>query len=401
VSNARRGSSTAPVRRRHVLFFGGFDPKGASWYHGMYRRHAARQATVNGLALEVGPRARDAGGNQHWIVRARDAAGTLTESRIEVVGWDAIVRGNWPRSSLRVLGEMLAAYARLLWYTPRGVCKTARIAPRTLFALCYPLLFFVAGALLVLLLASLAGLALGALGLHPVLAWGGFAVVVAAGARGLLRLERRLDTSLLARIFAFVSRYAVHGLPELDAVLAHGARRIAEAAHDPDCDEVLVVGYSVGTILATRALAQALARLEGARPAIALLTLGHCIPMLGFFPQAGSYLEELARLAASDAFDWIDVSSPADWASFPLLDPLEVCEVTLARRGRGAPRMHSPRFHTLFAREAYQRMIRNKHTMHTMYLMATGKPGRYDYFAITAGAEPLATRYPPARGERA
>jgi hypothetical protein len=267
--------------------------------------------------------------------------------------------------------------------------------------LCYPLLFFAAGALLSLLLASLAGLALGALGLHPVLAWGGFAAVVAAGAWGLLRLERRLDTSLLARIFAFVSRYAVHGLPELDAVLAHGARRIAEAAHDPDCDEVLVVGYSVGTILATRALAQALARLEGARPAIALLTLGHCIPLLGFFPQAGSYREELARLAASDAFDWIDVSSPTDWGSFPLLDPLEVCGIEPPRRGRGWPRMHSPRFHTLFPRATYQRMIRNKHTMHTLYLSANELPGRYDYFAITAGPEALAARFPRPRGARA
>jgi hypothetical protein len=46
-------------------------------------------------------------------------------------------------------------------------------------------------------------------------------------------------------------------------------------------------------------------------------------------------------------------------------------------------------------------MIRNKHTMHTMYLMATGKPGRYDYFAITAGPEALAARFPRPRGGRA
>ena len=54
--------NSPPVRRRHVLFFGGFDPKGAAWYHGLYRRHAAQQATVNGMQIDVGPRRRDAAG---------------------------------------------------------------------------------------------------------------------------------------------------------------------------------------------------------------------------------------------------------------------------------------------------------------------------------------------------
>jgi hypothetical protein len=31
--------------------------------------------------------------------------------------------------------------------------------------------------------------------------------------------------------------------------------------------------------------------------------------------------------------------------------------------------------------------------MHMLYLMSTQKPGKYDYFAITAGAERLEQRY--------
>ena len=46
------------VRRRHVLFVAGFDPKGASYYHGLYQRESARQAALGAWTYEVGPRRR-------------------------------------------------------------------------------------------------------------------------------------------------------------------------------------------------------------------------------------------------------------------------------------------------------------------------------------------------------
>ena len=90
----------------------------------------------------------------------------------------------------------------------------------------------------------------------------------------------------------------------------------------------------------------------------------------------------------------MDVSSPVDWASFPLLDPLDLCGVDCQQRGAGSPVMTSPRFHTLFEPGRYAQMIRDKHAMHTLYLMSTERAGHYDWFAITAGGQPLHLRYP-------
>jgi hypothetical protein len=211
-----------------------------------------------------------------------------------------------------------------------------------------------------------------------------------------LRLERRLDTSLLARIYAFVSRCAVWGVPEIDRMVEASATRLRELLQDPDIDEVLVVGFSVGSILATHALGRMLdddVTAPPKKPALALITLGNCIPLYGLFPQAVEYRKGLARIAQSDRLVWVDVSSPSDWGSFPLIDPLALCEVPLTRRRSGAPRLSSPRFHTLFAEEDYRRMLPDKHAMHMLYLMSTQKPGRYDYFAITAGPERLEQRY--------
>ncbi len=387
---------TAPrVHHRRVLFFGGFDPKGAAWYHGLYRRHAVQQAAVNGMQIDVGPRRRDPAGRQHWEVHARTADGEACHTVVEVAGWDDVVRRYWPRNSVGVLREMIVGYGLMLWHGPREVLKVFRVAPRRVFALFYPLLFFVAGFAVAGLL-GYAAIMMAALFADGWPARAAGASVTAAGVFAVLRLERKLDTSLLARIYAFVSRCAVRGVPEIERMVDASAERLAELQQDPEVDEVLVVGFSVGSILATHALGRMLTRHgapDAGGPALALLTLGNCIPLYGLFPQAAEYRAGLARIAESDTLVWVDVSSPSDWGSFPLIDPLELCEVALARRGHGAPRLTSPRFHTLFAAEDYRRMLPDKHTMHMLYLMSTQKPGRYDYFAITAGAQRLDHRY--------
>jgi len=387
--------NSPPVRRRHVLFFGGFDPKGAAWYHGLYRRHAAQQAAVNGMQIDVGPRRRDAAGRQGWEVQATSAAGEPCSTVIEVAAWDEVVRRYWPRSSLGVMREMLLGYGLVLRHVPREVIKVWRVLPQRIFALFYPLLFFTSGFGLTALLAFLVFQGLEPLaGLWPARA--AAAAVAVAGVMAVLRMERRLDTSLLARIYAFVSRCAVIGVPEIDRMVDANAVRLRELQQDPDIDEVLVVGFSVGSILATHALGRMLAvepQAPQKGPALALITLGNCIPLFGLFPQVSEYREGLARMGASDRLTWVDVSSPSDWGSFPLIDPLAFCDVPLLKRGRGAPRLTSPRFHTLFAEDDYRRMLPDKHTMHMLYLMSTQKPGKYDYFAITAGAERLEQRY--------
>lgn len=388
------------VRRRHVLFFGGFDPKGASWYHALYQRHAALQAGVNGLSIEVGARQRDSFGRKYWSVRCEPTGEDACESCIEVVSWDATVRRYWPRHGLRLMSDMAVAYARVIGNGIPQLIKVGRIAPRTLFAMMYPLLFFVLGAAACVAIGALGGWLASSLSGSTVVAMVVAALLVWGGTWLMLRIERWLDTGLLVRIYAFVARYGVRGLPELDHIVTDAAARIALLARERDIDELLVVGYSVGSILATRAMALALPSLadrDGKCPQLALLTLGHCIPLLGLFPQAADYRRELGVLASSRIIRWVDVSSPTDWGSFALLNPIEVCEIEVAEKGSGWPLMTSPRFHTLFDSATYRAMIGDKHRMHTQYLMSSERPGRYDYFAITAGPMSLRERYARVR----
>ncbi len=147
--------------------------------------------------------------------------------------------------------------------------------------------------------------------------------------------------------------------------------------------------------------AQQAARTENLRK-FAVVTLGQCIPLLGLIPQAHAFRAELARLGSGRGDDgrvsWTDYSSPTDWGSFALVDPIALC-LGGASGVAHPPRMASPRFHTLFEPARYMQLRRDKRRMHLQYLMAGELPSGYDYFSITAG--PLRAQAPEGPGNSA
>ncbi|MBC5785614.1 hypothetical protein H8N03_21920 [Ramlibacter sp. USB13] len=372
----------ARVQRRHVFFVSGFDPKGAGWYHALYARNAAAQAGITGCRYEVGPRRRGDDGNATWTIRQTGADGTA-DTTYEYVRWDDLVRAHWPRRALDVALAALATYWAML--RSGRLAQVHGAAPRTLVPLAFPALFWLS----ILLLAVVAGAAVVAwlpAGLLPrVLAALALSAVLVAAA---LAWERSLHTSWLLRIYRFAHLHAMGEVQGLDERLDRLARRIDEKVRDQAIDEVLVVGFSVGSILAVSAAARAAERGAPLSGRLSLLTLGHCIPLLGLMPAATRFRAELARLAREEGVSWIDFSSPTDWGSFALVDPVPLC-LGAAAPPPGDRRFVSPRFHALFAPATYHALRRDKRRMHLQYLMAGERDGGYDYFALTAGPLPL------------
>ena len=414
------------VRRRHVFFLSGFDPKGASHYHALYKAEALKQSTLNALALQVGPRQRKIDGNSSWVVSAGLPDGVRCETTYEFARWDDIVRRHWPRSAWRLCLELVVAYALML--RSGGLATVWKVSRKTLVGLAYPLAVLGGGIGLSIGLGLWFATALygegvpGKGGLPLLIGW------MIAGAGGVLLLglglactywlEARLNTTWLVRIFSFIGKLASGQAPELQVRLDSLGERLAKKIRANDVDEILVVGFSVGSILAVSVVARALRAVAensagwpggpvaAARPpilpkpgcaALSLLTLGHCIPMLGLLPQAVVFRQELALLAQAACVQWLDFSSLTDWGSFAMVDPVKVCKVLPATPAGSAdvpnPLMRSPRFHALFAPASYIHLRRNKRRMHLQYLMAAELAGEYDYFAITAGPMTLGARY--------
>ena len=375
------------VRRRHVFYVSGFDPQGPARYHAMYAAEAAKQSAVNGMRIDVGRR-RNAGTERSWWpVHAVDR-GHIVETHYEFLRWDDIVRAEWPRDRWV---QLLQSFRTPWHYLRNG-------ALRRLFAV-YPVSVYLMIAPALLVLGVVACSALFAVLLF---AWDragyGAAVLWLVGTAlavwGAWHLENRLQLAWLMRSYAFTTRHADGRVPAIEARLDAFGQRIAEVIDEGAVDEVLVVGHSSGAQMAVSAVARAEQRLaaDAKRPALGLMTVGHCVPILSFLPAATTFREDLRRTANATSWCWTDFTAPADGCSFVLIDPTVQCEgVPGAHADR--PKVLSPRFASMFSAAAYAPLRRDKMRYHFQYLMASERPGAYDYFLVTAGAMRLADRF--------
>jgi hypothetical protein len=387
------GEAPQRVQRRHVFYVSGFDPQGPSRYHAMYASEAARQAAVNGTAIEVGRRHNEDAVHAWWPVRT-EVEGSEVDVRYEFLRWDDIVRTHWPRNAweqwiqtLRTIGHYLRTGA------------AARI--RRLYAPPFTILMSPAIVLLALVLVAViaGGVAVGlhhAIGLLPAVAtW----VAVMTAALALARwVEKKMQLAWLMRSYAFTVRDAAGAVPAMQQRIAAFGQRIADVIAAGEVDEVLVVGHSSGGQMAVSAVARAIERSgdrladRGARVATSLMTLGHCMPILSALKEAVSFRDDLRLVANTRSWTWVDFTAPADGCCFVLTDPTTGCD-GVPGSAQDRPKLLSPRFATLFSPESYARIVRDKMRYHFQYLMAAEKPGAYDYFAITAGASTLDQRF--------
>jgi hypothetical protein len=377
-----------PFRRR-VFYIPGFDPFPARRYREIYRTEGARQAAIPGYDLELLPRSMGAAG-YGWAV-STNTAGQRATADLEVLVWDDIVQGRMRPGLIGIYWIML--HTIWVYFSTGATWALIRVRIGPFIAGFYPVTILLAQAAL----AALAGwlvwrAALWPFGPHPVAVAAGLGGAVAAG-WAVLATGRRLDGHLFARYLMFeLAQSAVHRGAygaDLQARLDGFAARVAQARAE-GWDEVLVVGHSSGAALAVSVTASAQRRGQGGAP-LALLTLGHVIPLHSFLPDARGLRRDLHALSLSEDLTWIDVSAPGDGGSFGLADPVAISGV----RPDGAhwPRVISAAFRQTLAPATFRRLRWRFYALHFQYLRAFDHPGDYDYFQITAGAQPLADRF--------
>lgn len=381
------------LKKRHVFYLSGFDPRGPAFYRRLYASESARQSAVNGMALTIGERSKPSSLSSAWTIQA-SVDGQAVETRYEFLRWDDLIRKYWERNELRVILDYCRVYAMCIANGMFGhVLKTAW--PPFLAAV-VPLLLILAALGLAALTGWGTGRAVVAAGLSGWLGWAA-GLGVFGGVMQLARMaERRMNSLWLVRIYSFTRKQCNAQLDDLEQRLDGFAQQLVAQAQAAQDDEILLVGHSTGSIMAVSVLARALQidpDLASRGPCISLLTLGQCIPILSFLPKAQRFRGELARVAAADAIDWVDVTAPTDGACFALVDPVAATGIIRPPGAQPRPKLLSARYATLFTPQTYAAMRRDWYRHHFQYLMAGEKVGDYDFFAITAGHQTLGERF--------
>ncbi len=378
------------VRKRQVFFIPGYDPIAPRRYRELYRREAAKQAEISGYEISVeGQRERD--GYYAWSTWAK-VEGQETESSIEFLTWDDIVKSSMDRSILSSYLVML----RTVWiyFASRAFFRLLRVRPHPMIAALYPVIVLLAQLEVAVLLMWLIYWLLSVVGPAPALVgWG----VGLAGLVGLMRFfyskDRYIFAYYLINDYGFTARLKGKYPEALRARISEFAKRI-ETACDGDADEILIVGHSSGAHLAVTAMAEVLRARDGKTgPEISFLTVGQVIPMMSFLPEARELRENLNYLSQSTEMSWIDISAPGDGGCFALSDPVHVTGVAPSEADKHWPKVISAAYSETLSPEVLAKTKWRFFRRHVQYLCAFDRPGSYDYFQITAGPRTLNARF--------
>jgi hypothetical protein len=381
------------VTKRLVFFVGGFDPKGSSSFCQQQRASLAAHSTRHGGQYSVGPRTPSSGFSYRWNIQASGAsaaAGTPVNTQFEYLAWDDLVRGQWARTPLALAREALGSLRD--FGLSGAMARLYRLSNNVVLAATLPIALVLGACLAVALAGVAAAMVAQAIGLAGGWRWvvvvGTVAATTLAGYRGL----RRVPSTWFMRVVDFARSYAqAHsaGSPLQQRTAAWG-QHIGRQLETSAADEVLLVGYSAGSILCTAVMAHVLRHTPAAaHPRISMLTLGNCIPVPAALAGATHLRQDLVAIGNAKV-RWLDVTSPIDWGSFALCDP-----VCIFAGGQASPerKFISPQFHLLFSADTYRQLKKDKYRVHQQYLQTTELLGRYDYFSILCGPLSLQERF--------
>jgi hypothetical protein len=375
------------IRRRHVFYVEGYDPRGAEGYHRLFARELARFTKTWGIEASLSDLVVDSDDIAHWTV-ATNAPDWQTSTRYEFVRFEHVVaaaaRRPMVRQTARTLHWMFDDLTSgALWRTVRAAWRFAL----HLMVLQAPLLGWLA---LTVIAGCGAGIAVErATGSVPLgLLTAG---VVWAALFALLRpLTNRSVLLQVANGWPIMRDFA-RGRPSgYDRPVEAFAQRLVAATRAGEADEILIVGHSAGGLTAPIVTTRALdldPDLGRHGPRVTLVTVGSLLPAFALHPAAERMRTAVRRLAVEPYVRWVDCQARKDIMNFWDFDPVVGVGVEVP----GAPKnpiVWPVRLRDMLTDAAYDRVRGSQFRMHYQYVMANDRRAPYDYFMLVCGPVP-------------
>jgi pimeloyl-ACP methyl ester carboxylesterase len=380
------------IRKRHVFYVEGYDPQGAAGYYALFRREFERFRNLWPLRGSLTALQADAGTHAaRWNIEAA-APNWQVAVAYEFLNWDDIIARDLKRSMPWRLGRALVWIIDDL--RTGTVARIFRASWR--FGLLY--IYQLVVLLLWLELALAAGWASARVAGAQLATPTGIAALIGIAVAFLVfvllrPLAERILAIQLADLWFFFRDLTFGRRKDFEARIDRFAERLVAAVSAADADEIVVVGHSGGAVVASLALARALAldpQLGQRGPKLVLLTLGSIMPAVAMHPRAGGLREALRGLALEHDLVWIDCQASTDFVNFFRFDPIAGVGID------AEPAAHNPivlpiRFRDLLSPEIYRRFRWNVFRMHFQFIMANDRRATYDYFLYLCGPIPLET----------
>lgn len=360
--------------KRKVFYVGGFDPRGVRFYQQLLADQMQRWSVKTGDVVTQSRRRKKSPIRSDWTIRNETRDVTTEYSFLR---WEDIVSAAWIRNPMTLAVRAFAYYRGLVRTLDLTKAKSLGTGP--LATLFYP-------PILTILLPLLITLPLSATATIWLPWWAALLAGMVAGVLIARPLLTRVHAPWLLRFFIFNGQLSAGGATQ-DAVEARlgGFADEIMAELTGEWDEVLLVTHSNGSILAVSLMNRLLDRAAGHLPDnFALVTMGHCIPLIACRRDATLFHERLRRLGAHD-FRWVDIGSPPDGAAYFGVNPM------LIVGDEARPRMDllSPRFHLFYEPATYHKGYANKYEIHFDYLRTGDRVSPIDYPSLMASPLPI------------
>ena len=392
------------ITKRLVFYCPGYDPMAETRYRRLIGTGLAQLRRRFGIARNIGSLERDdTVPSIRWRINAgNESWHTVTD--YEVLRWDDLVQRDFSRGWFVRLPLLFGALFEALH---GGVIqKLFRLNWHFAAFVVYPWVAFLVLVFGSLLIGTAISWPIASALALPGIAQTVLAVIMAVG---LLKLfEPTIRKAFVYHLldgWIFSWQLAAGRRPEFEGRLENFARRIVAAIRDSDAEEVLIVGHSTGTTVAVEVTARALALdpdLGRHGPGVALLTIGSCLPVVGFVRTADRLRRHIARLATESSLLWVEYQAPQDVLNAFGFDPVRDLELDLGGAPRINPTIRSARFKETILPSTYRKIRWNFFRVHFHFLMPNDIPGEYDYPMIVCGPVSLADRIAdPAAAVRA
>ena len=363
-----------PVAKRLVFHIGGYDPITSSVNaQRRFEREIARfqrtwsvKAAVDGFHCTAD--------QMQWNVTTT-GPDWLVETDYRLVRWHDVIeafgrRSIWSRISVGILTFLDFVMTGTLW---RYLLTNWRYAGFFL----YPFVMF---GLLIASAFLIGVVAFKITGSIPIATAGGlfgFATVLAGPWRW-LHLGDLFDDWIFSR------DYIRSGNSEIEQRLERLAAELVVAASNFAVDEILVIGHSLGAVLAVDLLDRAL-KLEPAlgrnKTPVTFLSVGSSILKMGLHPKAVRFRTTIERVANSRAIFWGDYQALIDIMNFYKSRPM--AEMGLSTENEATVRV--VRLSRMLDEDMYRRIRFRFFRLHCQFVSGNDRRTSYDYFMLTCG----------------